>query len=52
MTKSAEIAIRAAKLFRQCGRQASYAYACKRLSPADMRLYYLARTLQAAKGIQ
>jgi len=52
ITKSAEIAIRAAKLYRQCGRQAALLYAMKRLSPQEMRLYFLARTLEAANGVQ
>lgn len=48
----AAISIRAAKLYRQCGRAAAYKYAAARLSPADMRLYFLSRTLEAAKGIK
>ena len=50
--EKAQIAIRGAKLFKMCGRVASYKYAASRLSPADLRLYYLARTLEAVKGIK
>lgn len=52
MTPQAQIALRAAKNYKAWGRVAAYKYMAARLSPADYRLYFLARTLEAAKGIK
>ena len=50
--EQAQIALRAAKLFRQCGRVAAYKFAVARLSPENLHLYYLSRQLDAAQSIE
>lgn len=50
MNKQAEIAIRAAKMTKQCGRHAMMVYCMSRHVP--LRLWYLARMLQAANSIE
>ena len=50
--EQARICVRAARLYRQCGRVAALKYAQARLSPGNLRLYYLSRTLQAAQSIR
>ncbi len=47
MNKQAQIAIYAARHFKQWGRDATYLYALNKLGRDQMRLYFLARTLEA-----
>ena len=49
MNKQAQQAIYAAKHWKQWGREAAYLYALDRIGRDNMRLYFLARTLEAAQ---
>lgn len=52
MTDQAKHAIRAAKLYKTIGRYAAYRYAENKLTFNNLRLYYLARVLEAATNIR